>query len=124
MQGAIFWIETGPQDDGGRRPYVVLQNNIANRSRIDTVIVCGLTTQLRLAGVGGNVLLDPGEGNLPRQSIVKSPSFLRWPSGSWTSTSEFWSPPAFARSSTVCGACWSRGPCRKQEAISRKREIH
>ncbi len=70
VQGAIFWIATGPQDDGGRRPYVVLQNNIANRSRIDTVIVCGLTTQLRLAGVGGNVLLDPGEGNLPRQSVV------------------------------------------------------
>ncbi|HSH83291.1 MAG TPA: type II toxin-antitoxin system PemK/MazF family toxin [Herpetosiphonaceae bacterium] len=70
VQGAIFWIETGPQDAGGRRPYVVLQNNIANRSRIDTLIVCGLTTQHRLAGVGGNVLLDPGKGNLPRQSVV------------------------------------------------------
>ncbi len=29
-----------------------------------------MTTQHRLAGVGGNVLLDPGEGNLPRQSVV------------------------------------------------------
>ncbi|CAA9254990.1 MAG: hypothetical protein AVDCRST_MAG26-2059 [uncultured Chloroflexia bacterium] len=32
MQGAIFWIETGLQDAGGRRPYVILQNNIANHS--------------------------------------------------------------------------------------------
>lgn len=70
VQGALFWVETAPQDAGGRRPYVVLQNNVANRSRIDTVIVCGLTTQLRLAGVGGNVLLDVGEGGLPRQSVV------------------------------------------------------
>jgi len=29
-----------------------------------------LTAQHRLAGVGGNVLLDPGEGNLPRRSVV------------------------------------------------------
>ncbi len=70
VQGAIFWIETGPQDAGGRRPYVILQNIIANRSRIGTVVVCGLTTQQRLAGIGDNVLPDPGEGYLPRQSVV------------------------------------------------------
>ena len=57
VQGGLYWIETGAQDPSGRRPYVVLQNNPANRSRIDTVIVCGLTTQLRLAGSPGNVLL-------------------------------------------------------------------
>lgn len=70
MQGALYWVTTGPQDDGGRRPYVVLQNNAANRSRIGTVIVCALTTQLRLVAVPGNVLLEPGEGNLPKQSVV------------------------------------------------------
>ena len=69
-QGALYWIATGPQDAGGRRPYVVIQSNFVNRSRINTVIVCALTTQLRLAGMPGNVLLEPGEGNLPKQSVV------------------------------------------------------
>ena len=70
IQGGIYWITTGPESSGGSQPYVVLQNDPVNRSRIETVIVCGLTTQLRLAGIPGNVLLDPGEGNLPKRSVV------------------------------------------------------
>lgn len=50
-------------------------------------------------------------------------NFLPWPSGSWTSTLECWIPDVFARSSTACGACWSRGPCRKREAVRPKREL-
>jgi mRNA interferase MazF len=47
-----------------------VQNNAANRSRIKTVVVCLLTSNLRRGRDPGNVLLTPGEGNLPEQSIV------------------------------------------------------
>ena len=69
-QGDLYWVALDPADAAARRPYVVIQNDAANRSRIGTVLLCGLTSQLRLGGVGGNVLLDAGEGNLPKQSAV------------------------------------------------------
>ncbi len=51
-------------------PHVVIQDNVLNRSRIDTVVVCALTTNAKRAKAPGNVLLEAGEANLPRQSIV------------------------------------------------------
>lgn len=41
-----------------------------NRSRIDTVVVCSLTSNLKRAEGPGNVLLEAGEGNLPKRSVV------------------------------------------------------
>src|SRR5262249_51239254 len=55
---------------GFLHPYVILQNDIYNRSRLGTVVVCGLTSKLRRAEVPGNVLLDEGEANLPKRSVV------------------------------------------------------
>jgi mRNA interferase MazF len=49
---------------------VVIQSNAFNRSSISTVVVCELTSVLRRANDPGNVLLVPGEGNLPEQSVV------------------------------------------------------
>jgi mRNA interferase MazF len=49
---------------------VVIQDDVINRSRINTVVVCALTTNLSRAKAPGNVLLEAGEANLPRQSIV------------------------------------------------------
>jgi len=49
---------------------VVIQDDLFNRSRIHTVIVCALTTNLNRATEPGNVLLEPGEGALPKQSVV------------------------------------------------------
>ena len=72
-QGDIFWIDTGAPDrsePGYRRPHVVVQNNAFNASRIHTVVVCAITTNLRLANAPGNVLLHQGEGNLPKRSVV------------------------------------------------------
>ena len=69
-QGDIFWVALDPGGTGARRPYVVIQNDAVNRSRIGSVLLCALTSQLKLAAVPGNVLLDPGEGGLPKQSVV------------------------------------------------------
>ncbi len=55
---------------GYDRPYLIVQNNVFNSSRINTVVVCGLTSNLRRAGDPGNVLLFPGEAELPEQSVV------------------------------------------------------
>lgn len=47
-----------------------MQDELFNRSRVPTVIVCGLSSQLRRATEPGAVLLEPGEGDLPRQSVI------------------------------------------------------
>src|SRR5215211_3043282 len=72
-QGDIYWVsleEPGGSEPGYTHPHVVIQENVINHSRINTVVVCGLTTNLRRAKAHGNVLLESGEGNLPRQSVV------------------------------------------------------
>jgi mRNA interferase MazF len=72
-QGDIFWIEQDEpagSEPGYRRPFLVIQNNLFNQSRINTVVVCALTTNLQRAKSPGNVLLDPGEGGLPKASVV------------------------------------------------------
>src|SRR4051794_24327841 len=72
-RGDIFWIEPDPgrgSAPGQAHPHVVLQDDVFNRSRISTVVVCALTTNLTRAEEPGNVLLDAGEGRLPRRSVV------------------------------------------------------
>lgn len=72
-QGEIYWIDfcdpLGPSPEY-RHPYVVVENDLFNESRQNSVIVCELTSNVSRAGLGGNVLLDPDEGNLPKQSVV------------------------------------------------------
>ena len=72
-RGDVFWI--GPDDSRGpvpsySHPHVVVQEDVFNHSRITTVVVCALTSNLHLANEPGNVLLEVGEGNLPKQSVV------------------------------------------------------
>jgi mRNA interferase MazF len=72
-QGDIFWIdfdEPEGSEPGYRHPYVVVQNNLFNTSRIGTVVVCALTSNLKRAAAPGNVLLEPQEANLPKRSVV------------------------------------------------------
>lgn len=72
-QGDVFWIDlTEPRgsEPGYRHPHVVIQNNLFNRSRIHTIVVCALTSNLKRASAPGNVLLGKGEANLPKKSVV------------------------------------------------------
>ena len=72
-QGDIFWVdleEPSGSEPGYRHPHVVIQNNLFNRSRINTVVVCALTSNLKRAKAPGNVLLDKGEANLRKKSVV------------------------------------------------------
>jgi len=72
-RGDLFWIR--PDDSRGpvpsySHPHVVVQDDVFNHSRIRTVVVCALSSNLHRANEPGNVLLDVGEGNLPAQSVV------------------------------------------------------
>lgn len=73
QQGDIYWVDLGDpigSAPGYRHPHVVIQNNDFNNSRIRTVVVCALTSNLKRAQAPGNVLLDPGEANLTKPSVV------------------------------------------------------
>ena len=72
-QGDVYWIDLGDPSGsapGYRHPHVVILNNLFNRSRINTVVVCALTSHLSRAQAPGNVLMERGEANLPKQSVV------------------------------------------------------
>ena len=72
-QGEIYWIDFGEpkgSEPGYRHPHIVIQNNVFNTSRINTVVVCTLTSNLKRAKAPGNVLLDKGEANLPKKSVI------------------------------------------------------
>jgi mRNA interferase MazF len=72
-QGDIFWLdlnEPSGSEPGYRHPHVVIQNNLFNRSLINTVVVCALTSNLKRATAPGNVLLNKGEANLPKKSVI------------------------------------------------------
>jgi mRNA-degrading endonuclease toxin of MazEF toxin-antitoxin module/mannose-6-phosphate isomerase-like protein (cupin superfamily) len=69
--GDLYWIADEPdRDTCPAHPYVVVQDDVFNSSRITTVVVCALTSRLSRAQEPGNVLLSPGEGGLPQQSVV------------------------------------------------------
>lgn len=72
-QGEIYWIDLGVPSGSGpgfRHPHVVIQNNVFNSSRINTLVVCALTSNLRRQEAPGNVLLQEGEAGLPKPSVV------------------------------------------------------
>ena len=72
-QGDVVWVDL-PRPRGsapaGRRPAVVLQHERFNRSRLNTVVVAAITSNLRYAPMPGNVRLSKGEAGLERPSVV------------------------------------------------------
>ena len=72
-QGDIFWVELGTprgSEPAYRHPCIVIQNNLFNQSKISTIVVCTLTSNLKRANAPGNVLLRKGEGGLKKDSVV------------------------------------------------------
>lgn len=67
-QGDIYWVSL--EETSYTHPYVVIQDNVINHSRVNTVVICALSTNMKRAKAPGNVLLEAGEANLPRQSVV------------------------------------------------------
>ena len=73
LQGDVFWFDPGPprgSEPGFRRPHVVVQNDAFNSSRIRTTVLCSITSNSGRAQAPGNILLEKGEANLPRASVI------------------------------------------------------
>ena len=72
-RGEIWWASLpDPQGSGPgyRRPVVVIQSDSFNESRINTVIVAILTSNLNLAAAPGNVMIERRVSMLSGDSIV------------------------------------------------------
>jgi mRNA interferase MazF len=72
-QGEVYWIDLGQSSRSGPgflHPHVVVQNDLFNRSRLGTTVVCAITSNLRRGEAPANVVLEEGEANLPRRSVV------------------------------------------------------
>lgn len=77
MRGEIWWVDFADpvgSAPGYRRPAVVVSSNRFNASRIRTVVVAAVTSNLRLASAPGNVLLP--DGLLPKPSVVNVSQLL------------------------------------------------
>ena len=72
-QGDVYWVDFGPSTGSApaeRHPCVVVQSDVFNRSRLATTVVCVITSNLHRANAPGNVLLQKGDGNLPKPGVV------------------------------------------------------
>lgn len=67
-QGDLYWMTV--EGSSVPHPYVVIQDDAINHSRVTTLVVCALTTNAKQMHAPGNVLLEPGEANLPKPSAV------------------------------------------------------
>ena len=73
QRGEIWWAdlpEPRRSEPGHRRPVLVVQANAFNRSRIQTILVAVVTSNVELAAAPGNVLLPARSAGLPRDSVV------------------------------------------------------
>jgi len=78
-QGDIYWIELeapSGSEPGYRHPHVVMQNDVLNQSRIQTVVVCQLTSNLERANLPGHILLSKKETNLSKDSVANPTQIL------------------------------------------------
>lgn len=72
-QGDVCWADLGRPEGSEpayRRPFIVVQGNAFNRSRIGTVVCVPLTSNLDRADAPGNVLLTADLTGLPRDSVA------------------------------------------------------
>ena len=70
-RGDVFWVVPDPtRGVANAHPYVVLSEDVFNRSRICSVVVCALTSNLQRGNEPGNVRLHVGEANLTKPSVI------------------------------------------------------
>lgn len=71
--GSIYWVDFSPgkgSEPMGRRPGLVIQNDILNDSKLSTVVMLAITSTLKFGELPGNVVLRKGEANMPRKCVV------------------------------------------------------
>jgi mRNA interferase MazF len=74
-KGSIYWIDFSSgkgSEPIGRRPGLVIQNDVLNDSKINTVIVLAITSNMKYGELPGNVILKKSEANLPKPCVVNA----------------------------------------------------
>ena len=72
-RGEVWWASLPEPEGSGpgyRRPVLIVQADEFNSSRIHTVVVVVITSNLSLAMAPGNVTLKPRASGLPKESVV------------------------------------------------------
>jgi mRNA interferase MazF len=72
-RGEVWWADLGEPEGSEpryRRPVVIVQSDPFNRSRLRTVIVVVLMTNLRVLDAPGNVLVPGKVVGLPKDSVA------------------------------------------------------
>lgn len=78
-RGEIWWANLPDpvgSEPGYRRPVLVVQDDTFNQSRISTVIVVIITSNIQLAEAPGNVLLPKGATGLSKDSVANVTQIL------------------------------------------------
>ncbi len=79
LRGDVWWANLPPpvgSGPGDRHPVVIVQDDQFNHSRIDTVIVVVITSNLKLARAPGNVFLPASLTGLTRDSVANVSQIL------------------------------------------------
>ena len=74
-KGSIYWVDFSPgkgSEPIGRRPGLVIQNDILNDSKLNTVIMLAITSTMKFGDLPGNVILRKGEANLPKKCVINT----------------------------------------------------
>ncbi len=72
-RGEIWWADIPEplgSEPGFTRPVVIIQVDSLNHSDIGTVVVASFTSNLRLGGMLGNVMVERIYSGLPKYSVV------------------------------------------------------
>ena len=72
-KGSIYWVDFSPgkgSEPIGRRPGLVIQNDILNDSKLNTIIMLAITSTMKFGELPGNVILRKGEANLSKKCVI------------------------------------------------------
>jgi len=78
-RGELWWVDFGEpfgSEPAFRRPALIVSSDRFNRSRIATVVVAAVTSNLRLGDAPGNVALSRRTTGLSKDSVVNVSQIL------------------------------------------------
>ena len=74
IKGEIWWANLPDypygSEPGKRRPVIVIQNDLFNRSDISTTICAVITSNMKLAQMPGNLILEKSISGLDKTSVI------------------------------------------------------
>ena len=74
IKGEIWWADLPANpygsEPGKRRPVLIIQNDMINRSNIKTIVCAVITSNMSQAQVPGNILLEKSITGLTKTSVA------------------------------------------------------